>query len=102
MEKKFLKCGCAAAGSHRNEHDGLPKGHPSCMVHDCCEVVAAPNLIGRTARCAYFGKETRRSECSKCGLVCTCECASTIELAFFKHDPEKQFDEFYCGCHSWD
>ena len=94
-------------GTHNNAHDGLPEGHPSCVSHfgidaGACVVVPQPELSGRRARCAYYGKPTRRNECEQCRDNCTHETDSSTELPFFASQPEKEFDEFYCGCHSWD
>lgn len=42
--KPFLACGCVA-----NATSG---GRPSCAIHLTTQVVEAPNLEGRTARCS--------------------------------------------------
>lgn len=73
----------------------------------------------RKARCTYFGATTYKvkryssCECSTCIKSmgdsdtgkCSCErevdSNSAKDLAFFKQKPEKPFDEFYCGCLSW-
>lgn len=84
----MLNCGCAAVAVHQDAHDGLPAGHPSCVVHGCCIVVATPVLAGRLARCAYFSKPVRRSECNYRGDVagvCWCERPSALDLSFFKY-----------------
>ena len=94
---------------HNNEHDGLPKGHPSCFVHDCCEVVDTPKIEGRRARCAYFGQQVKTGSyngnaCSTCidGGICACEQDSRINLWFFVSKPDQEFDEYYCACHGAD
>jgi hypothetical protein len=69
-----------------------------------CDVVAStPNLEGRTARCGYYGKKTHNNECPICtrGGYCACERPSSMDLAFFEHNPAKEYDSFYCGCASW-
>ena len=83
---KMMKCGCAAVGKHMNEHDSLASGHPTCITHSCCEVVDAPDLAGRVAKCAECPKTT----------------PSDMTLAFFAHKPTAGYDNFYCGCHGWD
>lgn len=108
MGNILMKCGCAAQG-YRTEKDG---SHTyGCLVHQCYEQAEQPNLEGRTARCAYFGrtKLNRRYANDECNYGCRrqpkCECGSVpsrIDLAFFKYQPNKKYDEFYCGCMGWD
>jgi len=107
----MMACGCAGATTHRNEHDGLTEGHPSCLTHNCCEVTNAPDLKNRTAQCAYSGvtKSRRRYANDECNYGCqgkdTCECGdepSKVSLAFFEHKPDQAQDTFYCGCLGWD
>ena len=104
----MMKCGHAAQGTHH-----LPDGtdEPCCIIcfgiHPGANVIddAPPSLEGRMARCSYYGKPPRRNECDKCrsGGTCQCERPSDPErLAFFQHHPDRQYDEFYCGCHGWD
>ena len=106
MNIAMLKCGCNGMATHGNEHDGLQKNHPTCIAHDCCEVISTPDFTGRTARCSGYGKTPgRRNECDKCrrDVPCSCEKPSSNNLAFFKYQPDKDFDEFYCGCtFGWD
>lgn len=69
------------------------------------------NLTGRTARCSYYGCKYvlqvryQSCECEECKKNaderCHCERPSSEELAFFRHKPDEEFDEFYCGCKSW-
>lgn len=81
----FMECGCQGITTHHNVHDGLEKGHPSCMTHGCCVVVKPPKLEGRTARCAYF-------------KTCGNEKPSSVNLWFFIYKPNEQNDEYYCAC----
>lgn len=97
----MLACGHSGFASHRNAHDGLKESHPTCIIDNCCQVVNSPDLTGRIAHCTYFGKEAYKSECDNCPSICSHEKPSDIALAFFKQHPEEAFDEFYCGCHSW-
>ena len=118
-----LACGCSAAATHANAHDGLPAGHPSCFIHDCCTVAEAPNLTGRMARCGYYHPERtdghkwqpardvgpiygggdKSGLCdNKAGSGCRCEVPSNAALPFFQSHPEKPMDTFYCGCRGWD
>lgn len=95
-------------GTHQDEHDGLPSSHPTCVAHfglhpGACTVVEQPSLSGRRARCAYYGAQTsRRNECNDCTVICDHEVDSSTDLAFFESKPDEPFDQFYCGCHSWD
>jgi len=106
-DKVMLECGCAGMATHVQDHDGLGPNHPSCFIHDCCSVKRnQPDLSGRKARCAYYGSQRHKSECSVCSKredrLCMCERESNAEkLPFFAYQPDKEFDEFYCGCHSW-
>lgn len=34
--------------------------------------------------------------------TCLCEEPSTDGLAFFRAQPDKPYDSFYCGCRGWD
>ena len=83
--KVMMKCGHAA-----NAVNG--KGEPSCVI--CVgidpgaeEVAESPNLEGRFATCSY-GKHGR--------------VPSDLGLAFFAYHPDKDEDEYYCGCYGWD
>ena len=104
-----MKCGCSGFATHQKEHDGLPKDHPCCITHDCCEVVETPNLKGRRARCSYYGQPVKGGNynsncCGKCvvGDVCKCEEDSSPNLWFFQRKPDSEFDEYYCACHGAD
>lgn len=69
----------------------------------------------REMKCSYFGAKTDRSrrygscECRRCLEAmggsdsgrCNCVIPSTEKSAFFKKQPDKEYDEFYCGCQSW-
>ena len=78
-DKVMLKCGHAS-----NATDG--EGRPSCAICFNQEVVPTPNLEGRIARCSYCKKKT----------------PSDLSLPFFGHFPEKEYDDYYCGCLGWD
>lgn len=108
METKILKCGCAGQMSHTNGN-GSCKGegikHPSCFIHSCCELVQMPNLEGRIAKCGFCKKGIgRNNECDDCRGKSKCECQkpSSVDLAFFKYQPDEEFDSYYCGCIGWD
>ena len=105
----MMSCGCVGMALHGNEHDGLLKNHPCCIIHDCCSVADEPNLDGRMARCTYYGETVKTGMyngncCEKCkgGGLCSCERPSSLKLWFFKHKPDEEYDEFYCACHGAD
>ena len=108
----MMKCGCVSMSvcSSRGGKTFDPP-IPSCLTHDCLEISDTPNLEGRTAVCAYFGKRKpkRRYANDECNHSCRgkdfCECGSvksSLDLAFFKHRPDMGQDYFFCGCFGWD
>ncbi len=108
----LMKCGCTAQGTvTAMKGVKLETPIPGCLVHDCFEPATdAPDLTGRSARCAYYGKsvaffvDRMMSGCDACRKtkVCKCEQPSSLDLAFFKHEPTKPFDTYFCGCMGWD
>ena len=44
------------------------------------------DLTGRFAKCSYCGRIE----------------SSTNHLAFLRHCPKNDYDEYYCGCRGWD
>jgi hypothetical protein len=97
----MMACGCTAMSVHKNDHDGLGEDHPSCIAHDCCEVVQGPDLTGRTARCDEYGRAPRKNECDNCRgkEVCSCEKPSSLSLAFFVYrGPGSHWAEDFCKC----
>jgi len=102
----MMKCGCAAQGL-RHMSDGSKV--PSCITHDCIEVAAVtPDLTGRKARCAYYGKTTARrgsygggNECNygqSEASRCTCEQPSSPNLPFFEHCGPESREAAKCRC----
>lgn len=78
----MMECGHSAQGFDA-------KGEPVCLAcvglrPGARTVVSAPNLEGRKAKC-----------CSREPV------ASSVNLAFFRHDPSKEFDSYYCGHGGW-
>lgn len=70
-----------------------------------------PNVTGRTARCSYYGKPAggrlREGPCNTYDRAAPCLCErpsdpENLVLAFFRRQPDKPHDEFYCGCWGWD
>lgn len=120
MSKVMMKCGCISQSVRVTRlADGTESRVPSCIVHDTIEQAPMPDLTGRTARCAYYGRRFRPMgvrggcECDICRARsdATCRCEQPSDggermkvhgLPFFKHKPEAPHDEFYCGCFGWD
>ncbi len=83
----LMKCGHTA-----NAH--TQSGKPCCVIcwglsenREALEVYEEPpELGGREAECADCGKKK----------------PSALKLPFFKHDPKRPTDSFYCGCRGWD
>lgn len=84
MTKPMMECGHAANATG-------PEGNPVCVIcfgiRDGATKIAEqqPELEGRRAKCPY----------------CTREADSSPSMPFFRHQPEQEFDSFYCGCRGW-
>lgn len=86
MSDILMKCGHTAQGEMFDNGVSIPV----CVICNCKErAVEQPSLAGRTARCSYYGSK------------CHSEVPSSFSLAFFKHQPEKPNDSYYCGCYGW-
>lgn len=104
MSKPMMKCGHVANGTKTDT------GEPVCVICSLVDPAGMeidpnpPSLTGRTARCFFHGRKPYKNECDKCRgkAVCECEEPSSADLAFFAHKTDAPFDEFYCGCRSWD
>lgn len=81
----LMSCGCAAnARMSRPDGRGLV---PGCLAHcNTTPMPVPPKLEGREASCSHCGKRAPSSE----------------RLAFFRHRPADETDQFYCGCWGWD
>ena len=82
MMTVMLGCGHAANATHN--------GEPCCAIcfgirDGATTVVDAPDLTGRKAVCSY-GDTIK---------------PSSLDLPFFRHQPDKECDSFYCGCWGW-
>lgn len=94
MSAPMMKCGHAANATR--------EGQPVCVI--CFGIVpgadvvddSPPDLTGRFAICSYVrdaslghsGKYAGRKD----------PVPSSPKLAFFQHHPDREFDEYYCGC----
>jgi len=89
MSKVMMKCGHAS-----NAVLVRPDGTEALTCAVCigtnpdAEIVdtAAADLTGRMARCDECGKN---------------EMPSAMKLRWFRHRPDRQTDEYYCGCRGW-
>ncbi len=112
----MMKCGHVAQAIEKET------GKPACVI--CVGITDDAMIIadegefvteGRIARCSYYGQEFHvhgyfANECPVCaerhresGVArCYCERPSSTDLAFFCSHPDQKYDEFYCGCGSWD
>ena len=78
----FLVCGCVSCAFIIKDGEKVP----CCVIHNCTTPSdIEPDLTERKARCSY-GHKTIDSDPG---------------LAFFIHRPDKEFDEYYCGCYGW-
>ena len=111
MENKtpMMKCGHAANAKRKIEGEW----EPSCVICGCAEIDdAPPDMAERKARCSYYGKHSANGRFRSTnesnygdrtpGAICSCEEPSSSNLPFFRHHPDKDHDEFYCGCQGWD
>ena len=94
----MMKCGHSANGVIRDNK-------PVCVIcygiSDGADIIEEKpiDLTGRKARCSYYGKTfTHRGR----KVTCTGEVDSKVSLAFFEHCPNKEYDNYYCGCFGWD
>jgi len=91
--KPMMKCGHVANAVTADNQ-------PGCVFCNCTEISKQEiDLTGRKARCAYYGKIVKLQGRTSC---CKSESKSSTSLPFFKHKPENQYDEYYCGCQGWD
>lgn len=83
-EVKLMKCGHTSNATDEN-------GNPVCLIcvgiKKGAEEIAEyqPDLKNREAKCMDCGKKVN----------------SELNLPFFEHKPESEYDRFYCGCRGW-
>lgn len=81
MKHYLMKCG------HIANAKVAATGDPVCIICDCLEVDKEIDEIeDREARCTECGRRTK----------------SKVDLPFFKYCPDKEYDDYYCGCYGWD
>lgn len=87
-----MKCG-HTANSNRLMPDGTKI--PSCVICGCIDIAyectGTSGLEGRKAIC------TQHKQGGDCRPV-----PSSWDLPFFRYRPDKEYDEYYCGCWGWD
>jgi len=93
IDKYIMSCGCASNALRIVGDERIP----ACVIHDDAVVVKkvespTDGLEGRQAKCTYNNKYGK----------CTSITESSWLLPFFKHRPDKEYDEYYCGCYGWD
>lgn len=117
MSQPMMKCGHAAQGTQRLD-DGTTI--PVCVICGMGDRGSAdyktvddapPSLDGRTSRCSYY-KPGFKCDCGKDHCPPTrherhgggygAVAPSSASLPFFKHQPEKEYDQHFCGCWGWD
>lgn len=69
----------------QNSRNGKIYVH-SCVICDS-DVIAEDQTM----------PDDRKAKCSLCGKVVD----SSYDLAFFKYQPDKEYDDYYCGCEGW-
>ena len=75
-----MKCGHTANGENEKQYQ-------FCVICSCGEKSSSyPSLENRKAKCSYGDSIVN----------------SDYNLAFFKHKPDNEYDEYYCGCFGWD
>lgn len=80
-----MKCGHVAQGTDSS-------GKPICVI--CAGITSDARIIDRS-------KTTFEGRTATC-MYCRREFPSNPKLPFFKHRPDRETDEYYCGCYGWD
>lgn len=115
LYKTIMKCGHSA--NSWGKKPGMTESIPACAICSCFEQDKTPNLEGRTARCASYGRDVKSGSyngnaCNVCkrGGICQCEKPSSLGLWFFEYRGpgtkhymgESEHDVFYCACQGAD
>lgn len=90
----IMVCGCQATG--KGKKAGETEERWACVIHTCFDIAEEqPSLVGRIARCGYYGKPLgRKGSCwikgqpernKKNIKICKCETGSEKFLPFFKY-----------------
>ena len=70
-------------------------GKPGCVF---CFPDPKSTIVKRTIENMTDGLEGRKARCAWCNK----KVDSRWDLAFFEYKPDKEYDEYYCGCGGWD
>ena len=89
MTKPMMKCGHTANATSEDK--------PCCVIcapkKEAFQISLDPDLTGRMMKCSYT--RGRNGETHK-------PVPSKLTAAFFEYRPDREFDEYYCGCWGWD
>lgn len=88
--KYLMQCGHVANGVV------YKTGKPICAL--CAGFGPEAEIVERECS-ERDGLEERKAVCCYGGHEIV---DSSWELPFFKYQPEKEYDEYYCGCMGWD
>lgn len=89
MQRVLMKCGHVANAIN------TVTGEQICVIcygiHPGASEISSevPSLEGRTAKCIYHTSG------------CRSESLSSLNLCFFKYQPDMPHDSYYCGCMGW-
>ena len=83
MSTPLMQCGHSA--------NSISEGKPACAI--CAGMDRGAYIIAEEQ--PEFNN--RKASCS----YCKHENPSSTELAFFHHQPDKNYDRYYCGCRGW-
>jgi hypothetical protein len=101
----LMACGHTAQSIGTRTVNGEKVSGPACVIcagigsNEKAWTVAEdqPDLTGRLAFCSYrAGRGGVVPKCHETGVP------SRVGLAFFSHHPDREHDEYYCGCWGWD
>lgn len=81
----LMKCG--HAGNARQKDGSLVCAICIGIKPGADVIDANPDLTGRMAECVYGHHRV---------------VPSSLDLPFFAHHPDRERDEYYCGCYGWD
>lgn len=83
-ERYLMKCGHVSTAVNESNQPVCPICHG--VVEGWNEIdEEMPDLSSRKATCTYCKKVAH----------------SSLELPFFSVHPEREFDDYYCGCRGW-
>jgi hypothetical protein len=103
VSKPMMKCGHAAQGV-------LSNGAPVCVICSSPDATTVDDTYTpdpeRLMRCSYANGpskvETHNGGGQYAGKSFPSTRPSNPQGAFFKAQPDKAEDQFYCGCWGWD